>query len=158
MSRSGITDRIQRAVAERIYVVSSANQVYRVMGSRGTVYRVNLNESSWVASRCSCPDFSRRHQLCKHIFYILLRVQHLSSDEVVKGCLSTKSIPLPEIQEVSGQDCAICYDVITPEEKVKWCEECNKPFHESCSKVWKTHCIKRRIPVTCPLCRYRLVL
>jgi hypothetical protein len=158
-----INERIQRAVAQRIFIMSASHDdSYQVMGTRGDLYRVHINCSNWVASRCSCPDFSKRHQLCKHVFYVLIRVKHMKKSELIQGCLSTDHHHVVKEQEIDpshvGETCAICYDEFGTKEKVTLCDECTKPFHVQCINMWKKHCLKKRLEVTCPLCRQRLVV
>ena len=156
-----ISERIQRAVSQRIYLVSSRHDdSYQVLGNSGETYRVSINCNNWVASRCTCMDFIKRRQLCKHVFYILIKVKHMKKQEIIEGCLSTDHRAVKE-QEIDpslvGETCAICYDEFGAKEKVTLCDECNKPFHVQCIGIWKKHCIKKHLEVTCPLCRTRLV-
>lgn len=42
---------------------------WKVIGSSGKLYEIDAtNEHKWT---CSCPDFQRRHQHCKHIYFIM---------------------------------------------------------------------------------------
>ena len=40
------------------------------MGSTGNVYNVNISNSP----TCTCPDHVTRHNRCKHIYFVLLRI------------------------------------------------------------------------------------
>jgi len=73
-------DRRERAVTQRLYLLeenlkSDNLMIYTVMGSTGNVYEIQLNftydEEEW---ECNCPDFARRQQKCKHIYFIQYKV------------------------------------------------------------------------------------
>jgi hypothetical protein len=143
-----------------MYFVRSWGEEYIVVGTRGIDYRVEINEANWMASRCTCPDFSYRHQLCKHIFYILQRVKRMTQEQLMALQVGPIAERTPskteEGKDYVDQDCAICYDAFQKQEKVKLCEECNKPFHTTCLKIWQANCRKKKIDFTCPLCRHLL--
>jgi uncharacterized protein YbaR (Trm112 family) len=85
----------------------------------------------------------------------------MTHEQVIQGCLGSKTelqLPTYDATLHPGEECAICYDVFAEKEKVVICEECNKPFHVKCITVWKQHCKKERVPVTCPMCRHQLIL
>jgi uncharacterized Zn finger protein len=48
-----------------------------IVGSTGNLYRVHLNK----VPTCTCPDFTRTGDLCKHIFYVTLQVIGLGKDD-----------------------------------------------------------------------------
>jgi hypothetical protein len=46
-----------------------------VLGSTGNVYTVSLQE----IPSCTCPDFTRQQDLCKHILFVLVKVAGVST-------------------------------------------------------------------------------
>jgi hypothetical protein len=68
-------DRIQRALSQRLYLISQKDlsvdgnlrRDYAVLGSTGNVYDVTISRQC----TCTCPDSVN---LCKHILFVFLRV------------------------------------------------------------------------------------
>ena len=151
-------DRIERATWQRIHVISSSDDdnTYRILGTQGNEYKVTIDESNWKHSTCSCPDFTRRRRLCKHVYYVLIKVKRMTQEQLEGGEGSSKAIEFYKPNE--GDECAICYDGYKENEKATSCEKCAKPFHVTCIKAWKSHCEKTRVKVTCPLCRHKLTI
>lgn len=52
---------------------------FQVQGASSTTYTINFHAPSEFA--CTCPDFSRSHNVCKHILFMVFRVTRL--DKVV---------------------------------------------------------------------------
>jgi len=50
---------------------------YAVLGATGNVYAVEV--SRWP--RCSCPDFAKRQDVCKHLLFVYMRVLRLSEND-----------------------------------------------------------------------------
>lgn len=77
---SSLQDRLERSTSQPLYLIrrdddkkqilSKLSCEFDLLGSTGNVYQVTL---SHVPS-CTCPDFQRRGDLCKHIFFILIKV------------------------------------------------------------------------------------
>jgi hypothetical protein len=73
-----LQERILRAATQRLYLVrrdevnpdTSTECKFIVLGSTGNVYTATLQD----VPHCSCPDFSRKQDLCKHILFIFLKV------------------------------------------------------------------------------------
>jgi hypothetical protein len=74
--------RIQRSVQQRMYLVQRPELPagwedkpdqpvceFVVLGSTGNAYKVQLDR----VPRCTCPDFVRKEDLCKHVFFVLLK-------------------------------------------------------------------------------------
>jgi SWIM zinc finger/Ring finger domain len=72
---ANLLDRLERAETQRLYLVER-NQTTEttcdmvVLGSTGNVYNVHIGE----IPTCSCPDFARKNDLCKHIMFVTLKV------------------------------------------------------------------------------------
>nr|CAG8445583.1 15784_t:CDS:10 [Entrophospora candida] len=70
-----VKERIERAMSQRMFLVdrSEVSESYHkfvVLGSIGNVYNVEIS----TLPKCSCPDFSRGGNLCKHILFVYLKV------------------------------------------------------------------------------------
>jgi hypothetical protein len=90
-----LQERIQRAATQRLYLVrrdevnvdldanddADANDNdndgeckykcnFVVLGSTGNVYTVTLQD----VPHCTCPDFARKQDLCKHVLFVYLKV------------------------------------------------------------------------------------
>lgn len=73
-----LEDRILRASTQRLYLVhreevdpeTSKSCKLTVLGSTGNCYDVTLAE----IPTCSCPDYIRKRDLCKHILFVTLKV------------------------------------------------------------------------------------
>ena len=49
-----------------------------IMGSTGNIYKVCItNQCS-----CTCPDYLTRLQMCKHIFFVLIRIMKVDSQTI----------------------------------------------------------------------------
>jgi hypothetical protein len=76
-----LQERILRAATQRLYLVrrdemdpDSATECKKcnfvVLGSTGNVYTVTLQD----VPHCTCPDFAKKNDLCKHILFVFLKV------------------------------------------------------------------------------------
>jgi len=163
-----VRTRIERALKQRMYLleatrIDSENWFFRVEGSVGVIYDVSIAKEL----KCSCPDFKRKDTICKHIYFILIRIFKLTAPlnpktnifipgidkkftEILKNRLIKEDIP-ENIIEISGKNCAICYEDyqenIDIGSKVIKCQRCSNVFHNECMNIW----LKKGS--TCPLCR-----
>jgi hypothetical protein len=69
-----VRDRIERAVVQRMYLISRADKTdlekeFVVLGSLGNLYTVTISHRP----RCTCPDFEKG-SLCNHILFVYLKV------------------------------------------------------------------------------------
>lgn len=67
--------RIARAQQQRLFMVNAEivdelHRRYKVLGSTGNVYEININ----TVPTCTCPDFRRRQYCCKHVLFVFLKV------------------------------------------------------------------------------------
>jgi len=100
-------DRIERALTERLYLVSRhtseaeksphnefdvPEHQFVVLGSTGNLYTVKIN----LAPSCSCPDFGKGN-FCKHILFVYLKVLRVPRDSPVIGQRELHSSELLEI-------------------------------------------------------------
>ncbi|CAB5168937.1 uncharacterized protein OCT59_001854 [Rhizophagus irregularis] len=75
-----IYERIIRAEQQRLYMVNREkiddfHEEFAVLGSTGNIYTVTIKH----VPNCTCPDFGKGN-LCKHIFFIYLKVFRLNRD------------------------------------------------------------------------------
>lgn len=90
-------------------------------------YIVNLNKDDIMQSKCSCPDYTMNHNICKHIIYVYI---------------TEIGDPNSKISS-SSKDCCICLDCLY-NTVVIVCNECSNEFHSVCISKWNKNC---------PLCR-----
>ena len=77
-----LQERLGRSISQRMYLVDRTELAadwkrqptppvcsFTVAGSTGNIYTVTLDN----VPTCTCPDFLRKRDLCKHIFFVLLK-------------------------------------------------------------------------------------
>lgn len=52
-------------------------RIFTIMGSTGNLYDVTITQTP----KCTCPDFVTRHNRCKHIYFILIRIMGIAQDK-----------------------------------------------------------------------------
>lgn len=75
-------DRLRRSVSQRMFLIQRSELAqgwrelkdppscdFTVAGSTGNIYNVKID----YVPTCTCPDFLRKQDLCKHIFFVLLK-------------------------------------------------------------------------------------
>jgi hypothetical protein len=73
--------RKQRGMSQKLYLIEATDHFnYVIMGSTGNVYHVNISNSP----TCTCPDHTTRHNRCKHIYFVLLRIMKVIDCEQEK--------------------------------------------------------------------------
>ena len=77
-------DRLNRALSQRLYLIEEKDisnteesfhflgRRYDVLGSTGNVYNVLISKFP----SCSCPDFTGKNHVCKHLFFVMIKVLH----------------------------------------------------------------------------------
>lgn len=73
----------QKALSERLFLVDikekkgdELEREFDVMGSTGNVYKVVIKKNS----TCKCPDFLFRKNICKHLYFVYLKVLKAKGD------------------------------------------------------------------------------
>lgn len=69
--KTGVEGRIERAMTQRMYVMSARGENFKVMGSTGTPYTIKVTNANIT---CTCPDHTQRHSTCKHMMFLVGRV------------------------------------------------------------------------------------
>lgn len=162
-----MSDRKQRGLTQKLYLVESLpksisfSRTYLVMGSSGNVYTVIITN----IPTCTCPDYKKRHQLCKHIYFILHRIMKVvenddklkytnkelnelfknipstfSQNIIVSENIKNKYHRLINKEEVDKRDtddlCPICLDDLDNNEELDSCKySCGKYVHKKCFEI-----------------------
>ena len=81
-----IQERINRALSQRLYVISStappsssspSARSFQMLGSTGNVYEISIS----TTPSCTCPDYLNGNAPCKHIIYVLCKALGLTRDD-----------------------------------------------------------------------------
>jgi hypothetical protein len=102
---------------------------------------------------CSCPDYRCNYQICKHIYYILMKYGYTKKLEEL-NIISDKSLFYSLLAALTPKrikrydDCPICMEKLLSY-GLQYCESgCGNCFHKKCLDAMKVR--------TCPLCRHKL--
>lgn len=77
-----MTSRKERAFKQQIFLLSmdpitkEYERIFKVVGTTGNIYTVEINGNP----KCSCPDCCLNGNICKHIYFILLRVMKMNEN------------------------------------------------------------------------------
>lgn len=162
---SGTTEdaRKARSRTQRIIlvnqVVSAQNaRTFTILGTTGKAYSVILQPG--VKPQCSCPDFSRRKQRCKHIYFCLEQVLKLTNidkpsftaeDLSEKVTVAQQTGPAKR-KDISSDPCPFCMEEFDSggQEELMWCSQtCGSNFHQECFLRYVAFSNK----AACPMCR-----
>ena len=154
--------RIERCYTDNIYLIESYppeeenERKYLIMGNSGREYNVKISNFP----TCTCPDFRTRHNRCKHIFFVLIRIMNISNytdREYTDEELSEMFMNIPPIarnlvyegenneeQKVvkqkfeKGDICPICLDELENGKELDYCKySCGKTIHKKCFSMWE---------------------
>lgn len=155
-------ERKQRAFNQPIYLLKMLDEEstdtcrkFYVTGTTGNKYTVTISNNI----SCSCPDNSHNKKVCKHLYFVMLRimktmdVKSAYTDEELVDMF--KKIPTHidpklraeiidnivhklNVQQKFDDDCPICLELIVKSEPdVNFCKQsCGKSFHNKCWDVW----------------------
>jgi hypothetical protein len=69
--------RVHRAKTENILLnnrdINDASTTFEIIGTQGIIYKVKLDNSP----TCTCPDHEQKHNRCKHILFMLVKIFEL---------------------------------------------------------------------------------
>ena len=163
-----VSTRKERALYQRMFLMNAFYNdkdlwKFTVKGHSGTNYHISLTP---MGMKCSCPDYTRRQKLCKHLYFIIGRI---AQDMTILDALDDKCIfinvfrinpklsnllktklrnRMEDIGENINPDrdtnCSICFERM---KKCPRCSYCQNMFHKECINLWLA---KNR---NCPLCR-----
>lgn len=172
--------RKERAKSQSIFLIeevckSEKERLYVMMGSTGNIYNVIISNTT----SCTCPDSSKNHKRCKHIYFVLLKIMNTEddkkeySDEDLQQMFLNATIKIDSIyaskeivnayskikdnsesKTVNKKDtddlCPICLDDLDNGEELDFCKySCGKNIHKGCFNMW----IKAKKPA-CVFCQH----
>lgn len=145
--------RMKRGKTQKIYLVNrnvdDSSAIFNVMGTTGNIYEVKLLGSPV----CTCPDFEKRKQRCKHIFFMLTKIFLIKNpykntfsqkeiDEYIKSYKDNISkfsikhdakVGVDVGAKCIDDDCCICLDPILNGEPYVYCKlTCGRCIHSDC--------------------------
>ena len=161
-----MSTRKERGKIQRLYLIDKnlvnyTNCEFKVMGTTGNVYTVNMTNKP----KCDCYDYKTRDRRCKHIYFILLRVMGLDEigvdieeycdneltvmfttmkdplnnviiDSNIKNKYKTKKINKP-VNMRKLDECPICLEDIGNKSVIHCESTCGNPVHKSCFDMWR---------------------
>ncbi len=156
--------RHERALTQRLHFVSplvlndDGSRQFHVIGSTGNHYYVAVHQGT---TSCTCADYVRRKQCCKHIYFVLCRILKLQTsiwqqgtrfsssqlEEIRRSCETlTVVAEVTKRRSLSDQpECVICFEEFMEKEALEFCQTCGYNYHASCLRLCKT--------LACPMCR-----
>ena len=145
--------RLKRAQEQTFCILNTPSRydlqpVMCLTGKSGNICQLSIRGGSLT---CTCPDFSKRQQPCKHILFLLSVLNqcnpvngrlHLSlpkAESLLSGSNSFQSHQLPShVDSVSTsffwRPCAHCHTSFSPDDDIQVCSHCARPFHKHCSQ------------------------
>ena len=151
-------------------VLNSDNNtgLFKIKGTTNNIYTIIISN----IPTCTCIDYKKRKQNCKHIYYILLKFfKAIPSDTYLwESSWDFNTINLlwanynSQITEkkdaevvqkcIKENECCICLNDFTDDYKVCYCKySCGNNFHVKCFKSWEKISMTQNIDLKCPLCR-----
>lgn len=158
----------------RIYLIDitkrSENEIVFTIEEKCKNCEITLDSNSL---KCSCDSFKKRISVCRHIKFIIEKIDKIS-DKKSKSCDELgsfnklfyvdikkkldidrfRSDTNPRYREYKllhesdyRGNCYICLEKLN--RKIIRCKQCNKYYHENCIYGWLRH----GIACTCPNCR-----
>jgi hypothetical protein len=160
--------RKQRGLSERIYLLEAKLNDFNewnlsIKGSSKRIYKIILSEDY---TKCKCMDFTIRHKVCKHLYFVLGRIINNSElsnrikvvdnitdnfdniSKLLKNVLSNHVCNKKEyISYDAKETCCICFEEFG-DENIEQCKmTCKNIFHSECINLWLSQ------NNSCPLCR-----
>ena len=101
-----------RAASQRMYMVAHEDESdpqrglahrFDVAGSTGNVYHTRIN----ALPSCTCPDWEKRRDTCKHIIFVYLKVLKLPIHSSVipqKGLLQSEVTKKGTLQQCNARE------------------------------------------------------
>ncbi|CAB4392583.1 unnamed protein product [Rhizophagus irregularis] len=137
--------------------VNDCHEEFAILGSTGNVYTVTITHKP----NCSCPDFKKGY-LCKHIFFVYLKVFRLNHDSqfIYQEALLSKKLrsifanAVPDPTVLASKRVRDNYELLEEKDhnNIVWCiEGCGNNLHKDCFEQWKKS--KNGDKVTCVYCR-----
>lgn len=161
-----MSTRKQRGLSERIFLLKA--KLYdnkwelSVKGSSKRIYKITLSND---VCKCGCMDFTIRHKVCKHLYFILGRIINNNISNSVKNIddilvmyndlsdnlklkLSNHVVTTENnIKYDKNETCCICFEEFGDENVIQCEAQCKNIFHRDCINLWLSN------NSSCPLCR-----
>lgn len=162
--------RLERSKSQKFFLLNYVHNPRRwILNIAGTSnnYIIQLTRRN---ISCSCPDFEKRHDYCKHLYFLFNRVLNIEEEEFklweidIKfeqfDLLDQKLIEKiekyqPPIIAETNPICVICFEQVGKYPCL--CEGCGQQFHNYCLTKWEQglgYWIGAL--VTCPHCRHHI--
>jgi hypothetical protein len=145
---------------------------FRLFGNTGNIYTITFKldtqkESGISCVKCSCPYNSFHHKICKHIFFIYIKILLIPENNLYQtGKLTCankshlidlynifvagihKPENIHESRNTIDDDCPVCFDKLEHTNYI--CKQCKNSIHHSCIREIV------KFSTNCPLCRFKL--
>lgn len=135
---------------------SCENDIHKYeLCSKEKTYSITISDKL----ECTCLDHVNRKCICKHIYFILLKIHRIVlepsdlnlNDNQRKLLLSTyDKFFKPTNMRNKNSDCVICIEKMIEHDILYVCSVCNNGYHYNCIDEYKKYNDK------CPLCRSSL--
>ncbi len=156
--------RKDRGIKQKFYLINitkteEENTWSIVLEGLTNRYTVNLSPDT---INCNCPDYVHRGQICKHLFFIILKIAGCYEilldhdiiafkkikndnfeklDQKIKKKLQeykdTNDLNNPSKKQKIAYECLICFEEINSDQNELECtSQCHKHFHKSCLQKW----------------------
>uniref|UniRef100_A0A6C0CCJ7 Uncharacterized protein n=1 Tax=viral metagenome TaxID=1070528 RepID=A0A6C0CCJ7_9ZZZZ len=154
---------------------SEFERKFIVLGASGNKYSVKIG----VDSCCTCPDFENNDNICKHMYFIVLRILNskITQKKYSKNVLKKMFDNIPSfleddlfvdskaqnnfqknnkkeiafVQQKFDDNCPVCLEGIKKNQSLYYCKyQCGKSVHKKCFNIW----IKKTNRSKCLFCSY----
>jgi len=168
-----MSSRKEKAFIQNIYLLQMDKvknkyvREFKVVGTTNNVYTVTIDNDP----RCTCPDCAYRGKICKHIYFIMLRIMQINGDvknhynnnellemfyyipAYVSNDMALKQEKKKDIKQKFDDKCPICLDNITEKSKnLDYCKYgCGKSVHQTCLTIWQK---SNKVSLKCFFCRH----
>jgi len=160
--------RKQRGLSERIFLLNASvdnNEEWNlsIKGSSKRIYNIKLSSCE---TKCKCMDFTIRHKVCKHLYFVICRIinnsdlskkikvveditnNYFAISNLLKNALNNHiSDSKDKIKYNIKDTCCICFEEFGSEDVIQCNSVCKNVFHSDCLKLWLSQ------NNSCPLCR-----
>jgi len=139
---------------------SDFERKFLVLGASGSPYTVKIGEYS----RCTCPDFETNNNICKHMYFIVLRIlksktvrkknskntlkkmfdniptfleNDLFVNQKAKNDFQNSGRKIMIVPQKFDDVCPICLEDATKNQTLDYCKyQCGKSVHRDCLNIW----------------------
>jgi hypothetical protein len=179
-----VADRRENALSQLMYLVkmekTQNDLTFNVLGTSSTIYKVKMTIGK--VPKCSCPDSVFRKVVCKHMYFVCIKVLlkdetfQLEYKDSIKETFDIVTLRLPhlgnlvldpklgkeftilesqskELTELKNDECCICLEsLLDTPGELLVCIICCCGIHNTCWKKWKV----ANKHGTCVYCRSKI--